>query len=94
MRKSGLFDSPLRNAAFTWSNMQHVPICKRLDRFLFPSNWDHFFSQSLQEAFPRWTLDHNLICLETNPLKWGPTPFRFENMWLLHPEFKDNFSVW
>ncbi|RVW50733.1 putative ribonuclease H protein [Vitis vinifera] len=92
--ESGLLDPPLRNAAFTWSNMQADPICKRLDRFLFSSEWDTFFSQSFQEALPRWTSDHSPICLETNPLKWGPTPFRFENMWLLHPEFKEKFRVW
>ncbi|RVW29047.1 hypothetical protein CK203_088908 [Vitis vinifera] len=49
---------------------------------------------SFQEALPRWTSDHSPICLETNPLKWGPTPFRFENMWLLHPEFKEKFRDW
>ena len=93
IRESGLFDPPLRNVAFTWSSMQDVPICKRLDRFLFPSEWDLFFSQSLQEALPRWNSDHSPICLETNPLKWSPTPFKFENMWLLYLEFKDNFSA-
>ncbi|RVW25910.1 putative mitochondrial protein [Vitis vinifera] len=50
IRESGLLDPPLRNAAFTWSNMQVDPICKRLDRF--------------------------------------------ENMWLLHPEFKEKFRDW
>ncbi|RVW17381.1 LINE-1 retrotransposable element ORF2 protein [Vitis vinifera] len=94
IRESGLLDPPLRNAAFTWSNMQVDPICKRLDRFLFSSEWDSFFSQSIQEALPRWTSDHSPICLETNPFKWGPTPFRFENMWLLHPEFKEKFRDW
>ena len=74
--------------------MQDVPICKRLDRFLFSYEWDHFFPQSLQVALPRWTLDHSPIYLETNPLKWGPTPFKFENMWPLHPEFKGNFNAW
>ena len=24
----------------------------------------------------------------------GPTPLRFENMWLLHPEFKEKFRDW
>ncbi|RVW40362.1 hypothetical protein CK203_092442 [Vitis vinifera] len=47
IRESGLLDPPLRNAAFTWSNMQVDPICKR-----------------------------------------------FENMWLLHPEFKEKFRDW
>ena len=37
IRESGLLDPTLRNAAFTWSNMQVDPICKRLDRFLFSS---------------------------------------------------------
>ncbi|RVW76917.1 hypothetical protein CK203_051555 [Vitis vinifera] len=32
IRESGLLDPPLRNAAFTWSNMQVDPICKRIDR--------------------------------------------------------------
>ncbi|RVW63729.1 Retrovirus-related Pol polyprotein from transposon TNT 1-94 [Vitis vinifera] len=50
IRESGLLDPPLRNAAFTWSNMQVDPICMRLDRF--------------------------------------------ENMWLLHPEFKEKFRDW
>ncbi|RVW83935.1 hypothetical protein CK203_042060 [Vitis vinifera] len=29
-----------------------------------------------------------------NPFMWGPTPFRFENMWLQHPSFKENFRNW
>ncbi|RVX00013.1 putative ribonuclease H protein [Vitis vinifera] len=47
IRESGLLDPPLRNTAFTWSNMQVAPISKR-----------------------------------------------FENMWLPHPKFKENFSDW
>ena len=31
--------------------------------------------------------------MDTNPFMWGPTPFRFENMWLQHPNFK-NFRNW
>ena len=52
------------------------------------------FSQSLQEVLPRCTSDHWPIVLDTNPFKWGPTPFRFENMWLQHPSFKECFSSW
>ena len=89
-----MIDPPLRNTSFTWSNMQEIPIYKRLDRFLFTVEWDNFFPQCIQEALPRWTSNHIPVCLVTNPFKWGPTPFRFENMWLMHPEFKDNFSLW
>ena len=34
MRESELIDPPLRNAAFTWSNMQDALICKGLDGLL------------------------------------------------------------
>ena len=85
---------PLQNAPFTWSNMQESPMCKRLERILYSNEWEHFFPHSLQEVFPRWTSDHGLMVLDTNPFKWGPTPFRFENMWLQHPSFKDCFSSW
>ena len=31
IRECELLDPPLRNASFTWSNMQESPVCKRLD---------------------------------------------------------------
>lgn len=34
------------------------------------------------------------FCFDTNPFKWGLTLFRFENMWLLHPNFKESFRLW
>ncbi|RVW16207.1 Transposon TX1 uncharacterized 149 kDa protein [Vitis vinifera] len=94
IRDCELIDSPLRSAPFTWSNLQEHPVCKRLDRFLYSNEWEQLFPQSLQEVLPRWTLAHWPIVLETNPFKWGPTPFRFENMWLQHPSFKESFGSW
>ncbi|RVW64329.1 Transposon TX1 uncharacterized 149 kDa protein [Vitis vinifera] len=76
IRECELLDPPLRNASFTWSNMQESPVCKRLDSFLYSNEWGHFFPQSLQEALPRRTSDHWSIILDTNPFKWGLTPFR------------------
>ncbi|KAJ9678120.1 hypothetical protein PVL29_022881 [Vitis rotundifolia] len=94
IRENELIDPPLRRAPFTWSNMQEHPVCKRLDRFLYSNEWEQLFPQSLQEVLLRWTSDHWPIVLETNPFKWGPTPFRFENMWLQHPNFKERFGSW
>ena len=94
VRECELLDPPLRNASFAWSNMQESPVCKRLNRFLYSNEGGQFFPQRLQEALPRRTLDHWPIVLDTNPFKWGPTPFRFENMWLQHPSFKENFRNW
>ena len=94
IRDIELLDPPLWNFPFTWSNMQESPLCKRLDRFLYSNDWGQFFPQSLQEALPRRTSDHWSIILDTNPFKWGLTPFRFENMWLQHLSFKECFSSW
>ncbi|RVW12831.1 hypothetical protein CK203_113433 [Vitis vinifera] len=84
IRECELLDPPLRNASFTWSNMQESPVCKRLDRFLYSNEWGLLFPQGLQEALIRRTSDHWPIVMDTNPFMWGPTPFRFENMWLQH----------
>ena len=94
IREYEWLDPPLRSTPFTWSNMQESPVCKRLDRFLYSNEWELSFPQSLQEILPRRTSDHWQIVLETNPFKWGPTPFRFENMWLQHPNFKESFRSW
>ncbi|RVW15226.1 LINE-1 retrotransposable element ORF2 protein [Vitis vinifera] len=55
IRESELHDPPLRNASFTWSNMQESPVCKRLDWFLYSNEWELSFPQSLQDVLPRWT---------------------------------------
>ena len=94
IRECELIDSPLWSTPFTWSNMQESLVCKRLDRFLYSNEWEQLFPQSLQEVLPRWTSDHWPIVLETNPFKCGPTPFRFENLWLQHPSFKESFRSW
>ena len=31
--------------------------------------------------------DHNPVILDSNPPNWGPSPFRFENMWLDYKDF-------
>ena len=91
IREYEWLDPPLRSTPFTWSNMQESPVCKRLDRFLYSNEWEQLFPQNLQEVLPRWTSDHWSIVLETNLFKWGPTPFKFENIWLQHPNFKESF---
>ena len=87
IRECELIDPPLRNVSFTWSNIQDSPVCKRLDKILYSNKWEQSFPQSLQEVLPQLTSNHCSIVLDTNPFKWGPTPFRFENVWLFHPRF-------
>ena len=38
--------------------------------------------------------DHSPVILSTNPPSWGPTPFRFEDMWLQHRTFSANVTGW
>ena len=94
MRECELINLPPRNASFTWSNLQENPVCKRLDRFLFSSEWEFDFPHCIQEARPRLTSDNCPIVLNTNPFIWGPTPFSFKSMWLLHSDFKDKLGCW
>ena len=47
IRECELLDPPLRNASFTWSNMQESPVCMRLDRFLYSNEWGLLFPQGL-----------------------------------------------
>ena len=69
-------------------------VCSRIDRFLFFEGWGEMFQLTRQEALVRATLDHCPILLDTNNFKWGPTPFRFENMWLRNKDFKSKFKQW
>lgn len=92
--EANLCDPPLLNAKFTWSNMRDAAVWRRLDRFLFSADWEECFPNVRQCALTRVTSDHCPIELNTNSLKWGPGPFRVENMWLKHPSFKENFTGW
>lgn len=38
--------------------------------------------------------DHCPVILESCYFKWGPTPFKFENMWLENRAFKAFFKEW
>lgn len=40
------------------------------------------------------TLEHCSIFLDSNYERWGPTPFRFELMWLEEPHFDELFKEW
>lgn len=46
------------------------------------------------EVLGRITSDHHPIISDTNAVKWGLTPFKFENMWLQHKDFKGKFRRW
>ena len=65
----------------------------RLDRFLVNEGWDWCFSRSRQCVLLRPMSDHFSILLDGG-LRRGPSPFRFENMWLEVEGFKDLLKSW
>ncbi|XP_073048877.1 uncharacterized protein [Primulina eburnea] len=89
-----LYNPPLLNAKFTWSNFRTNPICCRLDRFFVTGGWMDIFPSVRHTVLRRITSDHNTILLDTARLRWGPTPFRFENAWLLHHKLKEEVKAW
>ena len=77
---ANLCDPPLQNANFTWSNNRESVIWCRLDRFLFSTGWEEVFLGNRQIALTRVTSDHCPVMMDTIKVKWGPCPFRLENM--------------
>ena len=90
----GLVDLPLQGGLFTWNGGQNDQSWARLDRFLMTQNWLDQFSGVLQSKLPRPISDHFPILLEGGGLRRGPSPFRFENMWLKVEGFKDFLRSW
>lgn len=93
VRSSNLRDIPLSNAKYTWTNGQDYPILNKLDKFLTSSDWEEFYRNIYQEVLPRLTYDHWLVLLNTLVESYGPKPFKFENMWMTHPFFKEMVHI-
>ncbi|RVW27734.1 hypothetical protein CK203_109966 [Vitis vinifera] len=89
-----LKDLTLFGGPFTWSGEVNNQTMSRLDRFLVNEGWDCRFSHSRQSVLPRPVSDHFPILLEGGGLRNGPSPFRFENMWLKVEGFKDLLKAW
>ncbi|KAL5569671.1 hypothetical protein UlMin_026246, partial [Ulmus minor] len=94
IRELELRDLALHNASFTWSNFREEAVKSRLDRFLFTEEWGVGKNDIRQETGSRTCSDHMPIILDTSPVSWGPTPFRFENMWLEHSGFRQECEQW
>ena len=94
IKEAELRDIPLVNGKFTWLNFREVAAKSRIDRFLFSNGWEGMLKEVRQEIGLRVCLDHFPLILDTAPVSWGSTPFRFENMWLGHPTFRQECEMW
>ncbi|RVW57235.1 hypothetical protein CK203_099693 [Vitis vinifera] len=89
-----LHDLSLQGGVLTWSGGRNNQAWARLDRFLVTHNWLDHFSGVVQSRLPRPTSNHFPILLMGGGLRRGPSPFRFENMWLKVDGFKDLLREW
>ena len=90
----GLVDLPLHGGEFTWNGGLNNQAWARLDRFLVSPSWLDQFSGVTQSRMSRPISDHFPIVLAGGGIRRGPTPFRFENMWLKVEGFKDLVRNW
>ena len=88
-----LIDLPLQGGLLTWSGGRNNQAWAKLDRFLVTQSWLDHFNEVVQSRLPRPTSDHFSIFL-IGGLRRGPSPFRFENMWLKADGFTDLLRGW
>ncbi|RVW93801.1 hypothetical protein CK203_028184 [Vitis vinifera] len=89
-----LLDLPLQGGVVSWSGGRNNQAWARLDRFLVTQCWLDKFCGIVQCRLSRPTSDHFPIMLKGGGLRRGPSPFRFENMWLKVDGFKDLLRDW
>lgn len=89
-----LFDFPLQNTLFTWSNFRSNVACSKLDRFFASQQWLEIFLRNSPKGLPRPISDHCPLLLDMDKSKNGPQLFRFENMWPRHQSSKQNVKSW
>ncbi|PKU83800.1 hypothetical protein MA16_Dca010893 [Dendrobium catenatum] len=71
--------------AYTWSRGN---LWQRLDRVLFNHDWIANFHMTHVEHLSRAASDHASLLLTINANKsYVPNAFKFQNMWLSHPDF-------
>eukprot|EP00253_Pinus_taeda_P009705 PITA_09705 len=86
-----LMDVTTSNGIFTWTNKRAgaQQIASRLDRFLISDNATHVGGEFTASIIPCSGSDHWPIELQWNrPGQNLRRPFRFEEFWLSHPDFK------
>ena len=79
---------------FTWCGGLNNRLKSRIDRFLSYEDWEAHFQGAIQVVLARPVSDHSPILLDGGEMRRGPTPFRFENMWLKEEGFKEVLRKW
>lgn len=61
----------------------------RIDRFLYCGSLEDLFPDRSQVALPKTSSNHTSISLEWKKILGGHSPFKFEEIWFLEPDFME-----
>ncbi|XP_028108512.1 uncharacterized protein LOC114307322 [Camellia sinensis] len=81
-----LTETQMTDRKFTWCNAMDGNKWSKIDRFLLSPEWLERFKLKLW-GLPRLIFDHCPLVLLEDDRDWGPKPFKFINVWLLHLHF-------
>jgi hypothetical protein len=91
LNSCSMIDMGFSGPKYTWSNCHDFSslIMERLDRVVANSDWKLLYPDASVTHLPRTHSDHYPLLLSLCPVHSCsfPRPFRFENMWLSHPDF-------
>ncbi|WJX47013.1 hypothetical protein P8452_33752 [Trifolium repens] len=82
-----LIDLPVLGRRFTWFHPNGIAMSK-IDRIFVSEDWLATWANPSLWVLPRSVSDHCPLVVRNNCVDWGPRPFRFNNHWLLHKDFK------
>ncbi|WJX49459.1 hypothetical protein P8452_35893 [Trifolium repens] len=82
-----LVDLPILGRRFTWYHANGLAM-SRIDRGWVSSEWLDEWGDCAVWVCPRDVSDHCPLILKYADNEWGPKPFRFNNYWLEHKNFK------
>ena len=86
-----MIDLGFTGPKYTWANRRPITslILERIDRCFANSGWRLLYSEAIVTHLPRTFLDHCPVLLELSKSSNNNfnKPFRFQTMWLLHPDF-------
>ncbi|XP_041001625.1 uncharacterized protein LOC121247323 [Juglans microcarpa x Juglans regia] len=93
IHQRGLMEMAAKGSCFSWCNGQSglARSWAWLDRALMDNSFSNLFPNTICSYLSRSTSDHAPMIIEfkKDPFSYGPSPFRFQQMWVDHPGFLD-----